>query len=53
MSELKGVTLALATAVVSGVSIFLNKFAVTGLNPFIFATLKAGLVAVVLLSIIL
>lgn len=52
MSEAKGISLALATAVVSGASIFLNKFAVSGLNPFVFTTLKNVLVAVFLLSII-
>ncbi|MBN3037739.1 MAG: DMT family transporter [Candidatus Diapherotrites archaeon] len=39
-----------ATAVISGVSIFLNKFGVSGMDPFVFTSLKNALVATVLLS---
>jgi len=50
--ESKGITLVLATAVISGVSIFLNKFAVEGSNPFVFSTMKAVLVGIFLFSLI-
>ncbi|MEK6942258.1 MAG: DMT family transporter [archaeon] len=52
MGESSGISLAIATAVVSGVSIFLNKFAVGGTNPFVFTALKNVFVAVFLLSAI-
>lgn len=52
MSEAKGISLALMTAFVSGASIFVNKFAVSGLNPFVFTTLKNVFVAMFLLSTI-
>ena len=45
--------LVLCTALVSGVSIFLNSFAVSGFNPFAFTFLKNVLVAVFLLSLVL
>lgn len=50
--EKKGIIFALATAFVSGVSIFVNKFAVAGLNPFVFTTMKNLIVAVFLISLI-
>lgn len=53
MSQSKGILLVLLTAVVSGVSIFLNSFAVAGFNPFAFTFLKNALVAVFLFSLIL
>jgi len=53
MSEEKGIMFALATAIVSGFSIFANKFAVGGFDPFLFTTLKNVAVGVFLLSIIL
>jgi drug/metabolite transporter (DMT)-like permease len=53
MSESRGLLLVLCTALVSGVSIFLNSFAVSGFNPFAFTFLKNALVAVFLLSLIL
>ncbi len=53
MSELRGILLVLCTALVSGVAIFLNSFAVAGFNPFAFAFLKNALVAVFLLSLLL
>ena len=52
MGESKGISLAIATAAVSGVSIFLNKFAVSGANPFVFTALKNVLVAVFLFSLV-
>ncbi|MFH1200164.1 MAG: DMT family transporter [Candidatus Micrarchaeota archaeon] len=51
-SESKGILLVLATALVSGVSIFVNKFAVAEGNPFVFTFLKNAAVAVFLLSAI-
>ena len=53
MSERRGILLVLCTALVSGVSIFLNSFAVAGFNPFAFTFLKNALVAVFLFSLIL
>ncbi|MBI2597878.1 MAG: DMT family transporter [Candidatus Diapherotrites archaeon] len=53
MGESKGITLVAMAALVSGVSIFLNKFAVAGLNPFVFTALKNVFVAVFLASVIL
>jgi drug/metabolite transporter (DMT)-like permease len=45
-----GITLALITAIISGVSVYLNKSAVQGLpNPLVFTTLKNTLVGLVLL----
>ncbi len=49
----RGIVLVLLTALVSGVSIFINAFAVKGINPFLLTTLKNTLVALVLLSVIL
>ncbi|MFH0835727.1 MAG: DMT family transporter [Candidatus Micrarchaeota archaeon] len=49
----KGYFLVLATAVISGVSIFANKFAVTGLEPVFFTAAKNALVAVFLISALL
>ncbi len=46
--------LALATAFISGVSVFINKFAVTSINdPVLFVMLKNSLVAIFLFSIVL
>ena len=46
--------LALSTAVISGVSGFINKFAVSGFNnPVLFATIKNSLVAVFILGILM
>jgi drug/metabolite transporter (DMT)-like permease len=45
--------LALTTALISGVSIFVNKFAVTEIHdPILFAGVKNGLVAVILLGVL-
>jgi len=49
-----GIQYALVTAVISGFSIFLNKFAVTAIpQPLLFTTLKNSLVAVLIVSLIL
>jgi len=53
MNERKGFLLVLLTAVVSGISIFANSFAVQGFNPFAFTFLKNAAVAVFLFSIII
>ncbi|MBW2997073.1 DMT family transporter [Candidatus Woesearchaeota archaeon] len=45
----KGYLLVLLTALVSGISIFLNKFGVNGINPYIFTWSKNILVALFLL----
>ncbi|MBU1197429.1 DMT family transporter [Candidatus Micrarchaeota archaeon] len=52
MSESKGIVFALITAFISGVSIFLNQFAVGGFDASLFTFLKNGLVAVFLLSVL-
>ena len=48
----KGLILVLITALVSGISIFINSFAVSGMNPFVFATMKNLIVGVFLISLI-
>ena len=48
-----GLYLVLATAFISGLSIFLNKFGVSGINPFVFTGLKNFLVAALLLVLII
>lgn len=49
----RGILLCLLTAFVSGFSIFINKFGVKGIDPFLFSGLKNILVTVFLLSLIL
>ena len=49
----KGFLLVLSTAVISGFSIFINKFGVSVANPYIFAGLKNLLVAIFLTSLVL
>lgn len=49
----KGYLLVISTAFISGLSIYLNKFSVSVINPYIFATLKNLAVAAFLLSMIL
>jgi len=49
----KGYLLVLLTAVVSGFSIFFNKFGVSGINPYIFTWSKNVLIALFLFSILL
>lgn len=51
--EHKGYSLVLLTALVSGVSIFMNAFAVKGFNPIVFTTMKNSLVAIALFSLVL
>ncbi|MBR9693158.1 DMT family transporter [Candidatus Woesearchaeota archaeon] len=51
--EKKGLYLVLATALISGVSIFINKFGVKGMDPALFTTSKNILVAVFLISTVL
>ncbi len=53
MGHRTGFFLVLLTAIISGVSIFANSFAVQGFNPFAFTFLKNAVVAVFLFSIIL
>lgn len=52
MSQNKGLLLVLITALVSGIAIFVNKFGVSGMNPFVFATMKNLIVGVFLISLI-
>jgi len=49
----KGLFLVLTTAVISGFSIFINKFGVSEFNPYLFAFLKNLLVAAFLIGLIL
>lgn len=49
----KGLLLALSTAIISGVSIYINKFGVAVGSPVVFAFLKNSLVALALLVVIL
>ncbi|MFH1366558.1 MAG: DMT family transporter [Patescibacteria group bacterium] len=49
----KGYLLVISTAFISGLSIYLNKFSVSVINPYVFTTLKNVVVAVFLLSLIL
>ena len=53
LGENRGLMLVLATAIISGFSIFLNSFVVKDFNPFVFTTLKNASVAVFLISAIL
>jgi len=53
MGEKKGLLLAMLAAVVSGVSIFVNGFAVQESNPAVFALLKNAVVAALLVSAIM
>ncbi|MBU2635458.1 EamA family transporter, partial [Patescibacteria group bacterium] len=49
----KGYLLVFLTAIISGFSIFINRFGVSIINPYIFTFLKNASVAVFLLSILL
>ncbi|MBU0732306.1 DMT family transporter [Patescibacteria group bacterium] len=49
----KGLYLVLATAVISGVSIFINQYSVKVVNPYIFTGLKNIMVAVLLFGLII
>lgn len=53
MDRKQGVLLVLATAVISGFAIFINKFSVAKIEPSVFTFLKNIVVAVFLLSILL
>jgi drug/metabolite transporter (DMT)-like permease len=53
MNENRGIAFILMTALVSGISIFLNKYAVGGMNAFVFTTMKNTIVALLLVSLIL
>ena len=53
MGEKKGLKLVLLTAVISGVSIFINKFGVEGINPYVFTFSKNLVVLLFLFSAIL
>lgn len=52
MSENKGIMLALCTALISGVSIFINSFAVQQVDPFNLTLIRNSLVAIMLLSLL-
>lgn len=49
----KGIILTFTTAIISGISIFINQFGVKVVDPYIFAGLKNICVALLLLSVIL
>jgi len=49
----KGLILVFCTAIISGFSIFLNKHAVTGMNPYVFTFLKNVIVALALVSLLI
>jgi len=49
----KGYLLVISTAFISGLSIYLNKFSVSVINPYVFTTLKNVAVALFLVSLIL
>ncbi|MFH1234075.1 MAG: DMT family transporter [Candidatus Diapherotrites archaeon] len=53
MQDRKGIALVLLAALVSGFSIFLNAFAVKGIEPVLFTALKNSLVAIMLFSLVL
>lgn len=53
MDKKRGLLLVLLTAIISGVSIFINKFGVNGLNPYSFAFAKNVIVSLLLISLIL
>jgi len=49
----KGIYLIILTAIISGLAIFINKFGVNNLDPFVFTGLKNSLVAVFLSALLL
>ncbi len=49
----KGLLLVLSTAIISGFSIFINKYSVSVINPYIFTFLKNFLVAIAISGLIL
>ncbi|OGI16699.1 MAG: hypothetical protein A3J63_04975 [Candidatus Moranbacteria bacterium RIFCSPHIGHO2_02_FULL_40_12b] len=52
ITKYKGYFLVLGTAFISGFSIFINKFGVSAINPYIFTFLKNAIVALLLCAII-
>ncbi len=48
MNERKGIYLVFATAIISGFSIFINKYSVSVINPYVFTFLKNAVVALML-----
>ncbi|MBW2971073.1 DMT family transporter [Candidatus Woesearchaeota archaeon] len=53
MDDKKGLRLVLLTAIISGFSVFLNRFGVSGMNSYVFVWLKNSVVAVLLASLLL
>lgn len=53
LKKQKGLFLVFLTALISGVSIFLNKYSVSVINPYVFTFLKNVVVAVALFSLLL
>lgn len=53
MNKKSGLLLVFLTALISGISIFINKFSVSVINPYIFTFLKNTVVVLFLISIIL
>ncbi len=53
LKKQKGLFLVFLTALISGVSIFLNKYSVSVINPYVFTFLKNVIVALALLSLLL
>lgn len=51
--EKTGLTLIFTTALISGFSIFINRFGVQGINPYIFTGLKNLIVGILIFSLIL
>jgi len=49
----KGYLLVSSTAIISGFSVFINKFSAQGINPYIFTWLKNSIVALLLIGILL
>jgi len=50
MNKNKGILLILSTAFISGLAVFINKFGVSVINPYIFAGLKNIIVALLVIS---
>ena len=53
MHSKKGLMFVFLAAMISGFSIFVNKFGVTGINPYLFTWLKNSVVAIFLLSVLI
>ena len=52
VNEIRGISFAMLTAIVSGISIVVNKVALGGVNPFLFTGLKNIVVAMLFFSLI-